>query len=95
MARTAAALAALMMSGFVGLAEDAQSKDPSIIGDATMTADRTIIIRMRRTTDGKNVSGTITYAINNPHYKDILKHLGGMNPGDTKLVPAWPDVTRP
>jgi hypothetical protein len=44
---------------------------------------------MRQTTDGINVSGVVKYRINDPHYKEVLDHLGGVRPGDTKLVPAW------
>jgi hypothetical protein len=69
--------------------DGAQRKDVPIIGDATMTEDRTIIVRMRRTADGKNASGTVRYPVGNPHYQEILNHLGGINPGETKLVPAW------
>jgi hypothetical protein len=74
-----------------GYAEDAPKKQPVIIGDATMADDGTIVVNMRRTADGMNVSGIIKYRVNDPNYRDVLDHLGGMLPGETKLVPAWDD----
>jgi hypothetical protein len=95
MTRTTVALAALLMITSAGFAQDASKdapkKNPFYIGDATMTDDRTIIVRLRRTTDGINVSGTVKYPVDSPHYKEVLDHLGGMQPGETKLVPAWDD----
>jgi hypothetical protein len=84
-------LVATMMMVSTGYAEDAPRKQPVIIGDATMAEDGTIIVNMRRTADGMNVSGIIKYGVNDPHYKEVLDHLGGMRPGETRLVPAWED----
>ena len=89
MIRIAAVLAALSVIS-TGFAEEAK-KEPFIIGDATMTEDGTIIVNLRRTTTGMDVSGMVKYAVDNPHYKEVLDHLGGMKPGETKLVPAWDD----
>jgi hypothetical protein len=74
-----------------GLAEDAPNKQPFIIGDAQMLDDGTIVIHMRRTTDGIHVSGMIRYPVTDRHYNEVLAHIGGMRPGETKLVPAWDD----
>jgi hypothetical protein len=91
MIRIAAALAALSVMIAAGFAEDAPKKEPFIIGDATMTEDGTIVINLRRTRDGINVSGIVKYAVDDRHYKEVLDHLDGMKPGETKLVPAWDD----
>src|SRR4051812_30763052 len=92
MIRTVTLLAALLAIGSIGLAEEVPKKEPFIIGDAAMTEDRTIIINLRRTTDGINVSGIVKYRVDHPDYMAVLNHLGGMNPGDTRLVPAWDDA---
>ena len=68
------------------------AQDRVIIGDARMENDGTIVVRMRRTADGLNVSGEIAYAKDNPHYKAIFDHIGGIKPGEVKLVPAWDDA---
>jgi hypothetical protein len=95
MIRTAIALAMLLASSLSGLAEDSLKKEPFIIGDAVMEADGTIIINLRRTADGIHVTGRVTYPVSDPRYREVLDHLGGMNPGETKLVPAWDDPTPP
>jgi hypothetical protein len=91
MTRTAIALAAFLVSISAGIAEETPMKPPIIIGDATMTDDRTIILNLRRTGDGMHVSGIIKYPVSDPHYKEVLDHIGGISPGETKPVPGWPD----
>jgi len=91
MIRTAVVLAVLIMLRSAGFAQDPPKTEPFIIGDAKMMEDGTIVVNLRRTRDGINVSGIVKYPANSPHYKEILDHLGGMRPGETKLVPAWDD----
>jgi hypothetical protein len=38
---------------------------------------------------GMQVSGSISYKVGDPHGKTVMDHIGGMNPGETKLVPAF------
>jgi hypothetical protein len=76
-------------------AEDAPKPPPVMIGDATMQDDGTIVVNLRRTADGINVSGIVRYRVDDPHYKEVLEHIGGMKPGETKLVPAWDEARKP
>ena len=78
-------------AAIVLLAGGAHAQERVIIGDAVMQDDGTIVVRLRRTADGIHVSGAMSYPVDSPHYKEILNHLGGMKPGETKLVPAWDD----
>jgi hypothetical protein len=95
MTRIALILAAAgMMMTPPALAEDAPGKEPVIVGDARMLDDGTIVINMRRTADGINVSGVFNFPVTDPHYKEVLDHIGGMKPGETRLVPAWDDDGR-
>lgn len=64
-------------------------KEPPI-GDATMDKNGTINVRIRMM-GGMHADGRVTYSKDSEHYEAILKHLGGMKPGDMKLVPPWPD----
>lgn len=91
MIRTAIALAMLVMLMSAGFAQDPPKTEPFIIGDAKMMEDGTIVVNLRRTRDGMNISGIVKYPVDSPHYKEVLDHLGGMLPGETKLVPAWDD----
>jgi hypothetical protein len=95
MTRAAVALAMFLASSSAGLAEDSSKKEVIIIGDATMEADGTINMHLRRTADGMNVSAWFKYPVSDPHYREILDHIGGMSPGETKLVPAWDDPAPP
>jgi hypothetical protein len=86
-------LAQLIFCNSVAVA-DAQKTEPFYIGDATMVDDGTITVNLRRTTDGRTVVGTVKYPVDDPHYREVLDHIGGMKPGETKLVPAWDDADR-
>ena len=62
------------------------------IGVATMTADRTIVLRLRaETEDGARGEGQFSYAPADEAYRSVLDHLGGLEPGESKPVPPWPD----
>ncbi len=60
------------------------------IGDAWLEEDGSITLRMRRTSDGQHVDGILRYKTTDEHYKDVLEHLGGLKPGEVKLVPPFP-----
>lgn len=64
------------------------------IGAATMAADGTIVLQLRAVGTGPHPiigDGRITYAPADPQYQAVLRHLGGLRPGETKPVPPWPD----
>ena len=61
------------------------------IGTATMTADGTIVLDLRADGPGGAIGhGRLTYAKGQKDYESVLKHLGGLKPGEIKLVPPWP-----
>ena len=35
--------------------------------------------------------GRFRYAPDHPRYQAVLRHLGGLRPGETKPVPPWDD----
>ncbi len=62
------------------------------IGVATMGPDGTIELRLRATGPGGMVGeGFLTYSPSDPQYAGVLRHLGGLKPGESKSVPPWPD----
>jgi hypothetical protein len=66
--------------------------DPAIIGSATMEADRTIVLNLYTGSDGgPRGMAQARYPLSHPQYSEILAHIGGLEPGGTKAVPAWPD----
>jgi hypothetical protein len=62
------------------------------IGVASMNADRTIALRLRaETDDGAEGDGYFTYSPADTEYESVLRHIGGLEPGESKPVPPWPE----
>lgn len=62
------------------------------IGAAFLDGDGAVVLDLRAT-DGRGVVGDarLVYPRSHPQYREILEHLGGLEPGETKPVPPWPD----
>ncbi len=67
-----------------------QKKDVQAIGEAWLETDGTITLHLRQTADGMPLTATFTYKTDDKDYESVLEHLGGLKPGETKLVPPWP-----
>ncbi len=66
--------------------------DGGNIGKATMTEDGTIILDLRAEDPIVGIGhARFTYPPSDPQYLDVLNHLGGLRPGEEKLVPPWED----
>jgi hypothetical protein len=62
------------------------------IGVATMDANRTITLRLRAEgPDGLVGEGFFVYPPSHAEYQSVLDHLGGLEPGQSKPVPPFPD----
>jgi hypothetical protein len=65
---------------------------PASIGAATMMPDGTITLRLRAEGEGGKIGeGQVTYRPGTARYDEVLRHLGGLKPGETKPVPPWKD----
>lgn len=63
------------------------STDRKPIGTATMQPDGTLELMLRAEGPGGMLGDSlIRYAPDDPHYQQVLKHLGGMKVGETKQV---------
>jgi hypothetical protein len=72
-------------------APTAKKEQPRSIGSATMTADGTIKLMLRaESASGAIGDALILYPKSHPQYDTILKHLGGLKPGESKPVPPFP-----
>ncbi len=98
--RRVAAIALLLASNFTAPAGAQFKKDvpsePTIrceavdsIGVAQMTADGVITLQLRSLPPDPIAEGELRYAPDDPQYEEIKQHLGGIAPGETKLVPPW------
>ena len=66
---------------------------PSMLyfGTAAMLDDGTVALHLRLTSDGKPVSDTLTYRVGDRAYDNVLRHLGGLRPGERKQFRPWKD----
>jgi hypothetical protein len=60
-------------------------------GTATMRDDGALILHLRLDSTGKQVDDTLTYKTTDRGYDDVLRHLGGLDPGDSKDFDPWKD----
>jgi hypothetical protein len=60
-------------------------------GTATMLEDGSLSLHLRLTGDGKPIDETLTYKTTDRGYDDVLRHLGGLGPGDTRSFSPWKD----
>ncbi|MBI4545428.1 MAG: hypothetical protein HY703_09545 [Gemmatimonadetes bacterium] len=71
---------------------DHPGADMPSIGVATMAEDGTIVLELRaEAPGGVSGHGRLVYPPTHKDYQQILKHLGGLRPGESKPVPPWPD----
>jgi hypothetical protein len=59
------------------------------IGVASMSDDGTIKLQLRAQSDAGIGEALLVYPRSHPKYSEILKHLGGIEPGQQKPVPPW------
>lgn len=68
---------------------------PESIGEARMLEDGTLILDLQATdATGRVGDARFYYPTSHAQYAEVLDHLGGMKPGETKLVPPWPETRR-
>lgn len=75
--------------GTPGTASADPSTLPESIGSASMAPDGIITLHLRATGGGAVGDGMVVYRPSDPKYREVLDHLGGMKPGETKPVPPW------
>jgi hypothetical protein len=69
---------------------DGPAPPPASIGVARMAPDGTITLRLRASDHGMIGDGRLIYRPGDPCYARVLRHLGGLRPGEVKPVPPWP-----
>ena len=82
------ALVALLLLAGPAFAQPLQSDCRALgtIGTAVMSQDGTITLTLR-SPDG--AEGVLAYKKGDPQYARIFLHIGGIKPGEHKLVPAF------
>ncbi len=70
----------------------AATNEPPSFGSARMVEDGTLWLKLRaKSGDGAIGDALISYPPDHPRYTNILRHIGGIQPGQEKPVPPWPD----
>jgi hypothetical protein len=64
---------------------------PASVGIATMAPDGTITLHLVTTSNGMHGEAMTSYAKTDKDYDAVLKHLGGLAPGESKPIPPWND----
>ena len=68
------------------------SETPQSIGRAECLPDGTIELLLRaETPNGAIGEARFTYAPSDPRYQGLVEHLGGIEVGQVKSVPPFPD----
>jgi len=63
------------------------------IGNATMTEDGTLVLDLvAEGARGERGIARLVYPESHPEHAEWVAHLGGIQPGEQKLVPPWPDA---
>src|SRR5450830_1594432 len=68
-----------------------ENKKIQPIGTATMLLDETIVLYLRAETDGAIGHAQFKYVKGDEKYCEILKHIGGLKPGQEKVVLPFPE----
>jgi hypothetical protein len=69
-----------------------RAEDVASIGVAQMRDDGTIVLYLRATGPGGTLgTALLEYPPAHPQYYEVLRHLGGLKPGEVKNVPPWPE----
>ena len=79
-------LALLLIAAPASAQMQSDCRAPGNIGTAVMSADGTITLNLR-SPDG--AEGVLAYHKGDPDYARVLSHIGGIEPGEHKPVPAF------
>jgi hypothetical protein len=59
------------------------------VGRAKMSSDGTITLQLRSLWPNPIAETQLVYAPDDPQYEEIMHHLGGIKPGESKPIPPW------
>ena len=71
------------------------NREEGSVGSARMEKDGTIVLQLRaESLDGMVGDALLRYPVSHPEYKNILRRIGGLEPGEEKPVPPWEEKER-
>jgi len=72
---------------------DGLDAPPADVGSATMLDDGTLRLNLRSETDHGIAESLLIVSPNDARYSGMVKHLGGIKPGETCRIPPFPEPT--
>jgi hypothetical protein len=91
MIRLAVVLTAFAAATAVADADESPTRSGDIIGSVVMRSDRSLSMRLRSVQcDGTLAEGSLDIKPAEANYQLVIDHVGGLEPNETKPVPAWP-----
>lgn len=85
-------IAAVVVSGGTTFATATPPPPPSPIGVATREADGTIVLHLRGINHGGAIAEELfRYPTSDPHYTEIVRHVGPIPEGGSVPVAPFPD----
>jgi hypothetical protein len=89
-----AALLAALLLACSGVALAAENPAPEAsVGVARMLDNGTILIGIRGPAVDGPLQAVLMVEPGDTNYQQIIDHLGGLKPGETKSIPPWPNQT--
>jgi hypothetical protein len=91
MIRLAVVFTAFAAAAAVAVADEPPTRSGDIIGSVVMRSDRSLSMRLRSVQcDGTLAEGILDIKPAEGNYQLVIDHVGGLQPNETKPVPAWP-----
>jgi len=85
-----------LVFAFSGLAWGAESAtDDKSVGKTTMLQDGTILVGVPGPGPDSRAQAVLEVQPGDTNYQQIIDHVGGLKPGETKPIPPWPDPPPP
>ncbi|MCW6512197.1 hypothetical protein [Lichenifustis flavocetrariae] len=86
---------AVLVVAVCAASADARATEASI-GTAQMASDGTLTFFLIARDPARGITGHgfFTYKRGDPKYGEMLRHVGGLRPGQTKSVPPWPSAAK-
>ena len=63
---------------------------PPNVGTITMADDHGIVLHLRSLPPRPIAETMVSYKPSDAKYKEMIDHVGGLAPGETKMLPPWP-----
>src|SRR5579864_4200509 len=87
-----APVAVVVPLAFAGAALPGENPAPApAIGVATMLQNGAILVGVRGPDAESSLQGILMVEPGDSTYQQLIDHVGGLKPGETKPIPPWPD----